>query len=320
MSRKIKTIHDNTTNYKTIKIDEADEILVKKPFVCMTCGKRFTKQRDNFPIGQSELYRGNNRYIPTCNNCLEKLYSQYENITRNPREAIRRICLHYDIYYSNTIADSVLSNISAGQSVVKKYISICNLHQYKGKTYDNSLAEDSSEIIKNEEDFNEAKSAGKFTITKSVLDRFGIGIGNEEDYRVMNDHYKKLKNSNPNCDSNQEIFILSLCKLQMLQNRALKNNDTKMYTETNKEYMNTFKQAGLKAATEDGVTDKDSFGAWLEIISHYTPEEYYKDKKLYKDFDGIGDFCKRHVFRPLKNLLCKTNERDKECFIGDEDE
>ena len=136
----------------------------------------------------------------------------------------------------------------------------------------------------------------------------------------MNDHYKKLKNSNPNCDSNQEIFILSLCKLQMLQNRALKNNDTKMYTETNKEYMNTFKQAGLKAATEDGITDKDSFGAWLEIISHYTPEEYYKDKKLYKDFDGIGDFCKRHVFRPLKNLLCKTNERDKECFIGDEDE
>jgi len=56
------------------------------------------------------------------------------------------------------------------------------------------------------------------------------------------------------------------------------------------------------------------------MISKYTPEEYYKDKKLYKDFDGIGEYFKRFVLRPLKNLQLGTTDRDKEFFVSDEEE
>ena len=38
-------------------------------------------------------------------------------------------------------------------------------------------------------------------------------------------------------------------------------------------------------------------------------------KTLYKDFDGIGDYFKRYVLRPLRNLQLGTTERDKE-FIA----
>ena len=56
------------------------------------------------------------------------------------------------------------------------------------------------------------------------------------------------------------------------------------------------------------------------MISKYTPEEYYKDKTLYKDFDGIGDYFKRFVLRPLRNLQLGTTDRDKEFFVSDEEE
>ena len=66
----------------------------------------------------------------------------------------------------------------------------------------------------------------------------------------------------------------------------------------------------------------ECLGVTLELISKYTPEEYYKDKSLYKDFDNVGDYFERFVKRPLKNLICKTSERDKEYCVkeGDIDE
>ena len=41
---------------------------------------------------------------------------------------------------------------------------------------------------------------------------------------------------------------------------------------------------------------------------------------LYKDFDGIGEYFKRFVLRPLKNLQLGTTDRDKEFFVSDEEE
>ena len=56
----------------------------------------------------------------------------------------------------------------------------------------------------------------------------------------------------------------------------------------------------------------------MERISQYTPEEYYKDKKLYKDFDGIGSYFERFVRRPIINLQFNRNERDYEFCVKDE--
>ena len=65
-------------------------------------------------------------------------------------------------------------------------------------------------------------------------------------------------------------------------------------------------------------------GVTLATIAQYTPEEYYKDKKLYKDFDGLGDYFDRFVKRPLKNLMTGSIERDSEYCVkeksGDADE
>ncbi len=58
----------------------------------------------------------------------------------------------------------------------------------------------------------------------------------------------------------------------------------------------------------------------MAAISQYTPEEYYSDKKLYKDFDGLGSYISRFITRPIKNLMLGGNERDDEYCVKDGDE
>ena len=57
----------------------------------------------------------------------------------------------------------------------------------------------------------------------------------------------------------------------------------------------------------------------IDTIERYTPAEFYKNQDLYKDFDGIGDYIKRFLLRPLKNLQFGSKEKDFEFYVKDEE-
>lgn len=40
-------------------------------FFCVTCHKKFTRQKDNFYPSQSQLWAGNNHFMPSCKSCVE---------------------------------------------------------------------------------------------------------------------------------------------------------------------------------------------------------------------------------------------------------
>ena len=60
-------------------------------------------------------------------------------------------------------------------------------------------------------------------------------------------------------------------------------------------------------------------GIGIEEIEKYTPAEYYKDKKLFKDTDEIGNYWERFIKRPLKNLILGSKVRDTEFYVKDEE-
>ena len=141
-----------------------------------------------------------------------------------------------------------------------------------------------------------------------------------DDYEVLENHYIMLKRNNPSANSNQEIFITSLCHLNMMMVKALKSADLDGYAKANDQYSKTFTKAGLKTVQEVDMSSDDCWGEWVRRIEEYTPAEYYKNKSLFKDFDGIGDYFKRFVLRPLKNLMHGTTDRDYEYCVKDGDE
>lgn len=318
--RVTKTAPSKNTEFQKIKYSKEDEPNFYK---CPCCATSYVKLDDNFPASQSELYAGWNYHLPICKRCLDRMFEHYTEVYGNDEDkAIRRICEKYDIYYCESLL-SASRKITKNRSRIHTYISKANLVQYKGKTYDTTLDEERNNTISSIEDYDEKKANGEVNTTKAALKRWGVGVFADTDYSILEEHYKMLKENNPNADNNQEIFIKSLCHLNLLMTKALKDNDLDGYTKANSEYAKTFKQAGLRTVEEKDSSSDECFGVTLATISQYTPEEFYKDKKLYEDYAEIGEYFDRHVCRPMKNIMTGSNERDKEFFVpedGDIDE
>lgn len=56
-------------------------------FFCVTCHKKFTRQKDNFYPSQSQLWAGNNHFMPSCKSCVDKLYDHYCKTLGNEEDA-----------------------------------------------------------------------------------------------------------------------------------------------------------------------------------------------------------------------------------------
>ena len=284
---------------------------------CDKC-KRVDSRPLYFYRSHSTLY-DNNGYLPVCKDCLAQLYNKYLLSFQDIHKAIKRICMAYDLYYSDVLVDSCLKGSRAATPPIGEYMKKLNMSQCKGKTFDNTidegfLFEGGSAMVPSDEEIKPVT-----TIPDTVKMRWGSGLS-DDDYKTLEEHYRYLKKANPDFDSNQEIFIMDLCQTKMQQTRAMMSGRTDDYIKLTESYRKTFAQAGLKTTPDVAESNNESWGTWINMISRYTPEEYYKDKTLYKDFDGIGEYFKRFVLRPLKNLQLGTTDRDEEFFVSDEEE
>ena len=106
----------------------------------------------------------------------------------------------------------------------------------------------------------------------------------------------------------------------MLMTKALKDGDSDKYVKLTDQYAKTFKQAGLRTVEEKDSSNDETFCMTLGFISDYTPEEFYKDKELYADWDNIGEYIDRHITRPMMNLENEQDIRDKEYFVPEVDD
>lgn len=307
-----------------IKIPRSNQMVDKK-YKCSCCGSSWDSPKSHFSKSASPLYQSNDGYINICNSCRDAYYYRLVDLYNgNEAHAIRHFCQQFDIIF-NEDALTASRQISADRSRISHYQAKKNLGQTAriGSTYIDGIKYDYQNKLDDVIESREQAKSDDSTITASAVDRWGVGF-TELDYKVMDDHYRMLKRQNPNCDANQEIFIKSLCSLSMLQAKALKDGDSDKYVKLTEQYSKTFTKAGLKTIQETDNSADECLGVTLATIAQYTPEEYYKDKKLYKDFDGLGDYFDRFVKRPLKNLMTGSIERDSEYCVkeksGDVDE
>jgi len=226
----------------------------------------------------------------------------------------------YDIYYDNTSFEACENDND--DVIVGNYIKKLNLSQHKGKTFNDSIEEGFSfGDIKAVENVSNCDNNPDPPPDPKLVAKWGIGFS-PSDYQELEAHYRMLKKNNPNSNNNQEIFIISLCHLYSLMMKSLKHNDLDGYAKANEQYSRTFTKAGFKTAQDIDMGSDDCWGEWVRRIEEYTPAEYYKNKELFKDFDNVGEYFKRFVLRPLRNLMHGTVDRDYEYCVkdGDEDE
>ena len=287
----------------------ANKIVRPDEAICGQCGKPL--QLEEFNKTYSSLYTTTNR-LPTCKKCLSKQFAEYLTIYRSMRKAIQRICIAYDLYYQDRLFERCQDK-SDESTILGNYLKALNMKQNIGKTFDNSLQEGFS--------FTDAKfvQGEESNISPNDVERWGGGLS-PDDYEVLNSHYSLLDKANPQRDSNMDIFIDDLCYTKMLQMKALREARVDDYNKLTESYRKSFQTAGLKT-TRETVSEEDKIvGVNIETIEKYTPAEYYKNKKLYNDHDGLSDYFERFLLRPLRNLQFGTKDRDYEFYVKDEED
>lgn len=262
--------------------------------------------------------------LPVCKACVNKIFKSFYEQYGDLKKAMQRICMVFDLYYTDKIFDSCTPN---ADTLMGNYTRMLNMNQYRGKSLDTSLDEGFAfggfvtSAPKKPKDTKVQKVAPPpepEEIPARDIEKWGEGF-DKVDYDVLNSHYKYLKGANPNVDSNQEIFINDLCFNKMLQTQALKERRIDDYNKLVDSYRRSFKEAGLKTVKETNFADDFVYGVNVETIEKYTPAEYYKNKRLYHDFDNIGEYIERFFLRPLKNLMFGSTDRDAEYYVKEED-
>lgn len=280
--------------------------------ICCQCGENLPPTQ--FFKSYSSLFAGLG-HLPICKSCLIREYKKYKiEYKGSDQRAMQRICMAFDIYFDPSLFDTCNGNDDTRLGIYMRKI---NLGQYKGRTFDTTMAEGFFFTGEKEKiDMVKKVESEETPIDPHLIQKWGEGLS-QIDYTILEEHYKYLKSANPNCDSNQEIFIIDLCYTKMQQMRAVRSNSVDDFNKLTESYRRTFTQAGLKTVQDANANSEDCWGVWQERIAQYTPEEYYKNKKLYRDFDGIGEYFERFVLRPLRNLMYGTQDRDPEFCVND---
>ncbi len=165
---------------------ETIQIPTKK---CLHCGMELEYKNFYQLHNFSNIYSGNDNYIPICKDCLKIIYEQLEiqyanqfsvlGMKSDEKEAqklaVRRLCMTFDIYYSNRLFDAALKQIERFPTIdmVTAYMKISNLKQSKGKSYDDTILEE-----------NLSQKLLKSAITDKIMERF-----NNADNELYQDIY-----------------------------------------------------------------------------------------------------------------------------------
>lgn len=278
-------------------------------YVCCECGRDLPLVK--FFKSTSMIFSGIG-HLPICKDCLEREFKKYKIEYKDPAKAMQRLCMMFDIYYDAALFNSCGSN---DEKVIGNYIRKTNLGQYKNRTFDTSI--DEGFLFFDSPDRVEVQDKSDGPPNPKLVEKWGGGLSNI-DYDELEKHYKYLKSANPNCDSNQEIFIVELCYTKMQQMKAVREGRVDDYKKLADSYRQSFSQAGLKTVRDNNLVESFTIGVNAERIEQTTPAEYYKNQTLFKDFDGLGEYFKRMITRPIKNIIFGTDERDTEYYVKDE--
>ena len=287
----------------------------KEKCKCFFCGREYVNT--NYYKSHSNFF-SNIGKVPYCKQCIENFYQQYYEIYVNEgcltpeKNAVKRLCAAFDIYYSDNVFNAAVSNAKKREiniSPMGAYMKMIQLSQYKGKSYDNTISEeDKEDFVANISD----NILDNIKIDESTINFFGVGF-KEEDYIFLKREYEDWTARHECKTKAQEEVFKDICFNRLQNLKALRlGEDTKDITASFQRMLDSGKLQP-KQNSGDTTADNQTFGTLIDKWENERPLPEI-DEEL-KDVDKIGwyidVFFKGHLSKMmgLKNGL--SNLYDK---------
>jgi hypothetical protein len=229
--------------------------------------------------------------IPYCKQCIEKFYQQYyeeyvnEGCLTPEKTAIKRVCMTFDIYYTDVVFNSAMNKIREGNiniSPMAQYMKVIQLAQYKDRSYDNTV------LNEMKEEFIAVVSDGVSVnrdVDQKTIDFFGSGF-TDEDYKFLQKEYDDWTARHECNTKAQEEVIKDICFNRLQNLKALrKGEDTKDITASFQKMLDAGKLQPKQNAG-DATADNQTFGTLIDKWENERPLPEI-DEEL-RDVDKIG--------------------------------
>lgn len=272
-----------------------------KFYQCTCCGKKYVRQKDNFFAGYSNLWAANDHYLPVCKHCIEKMFNQYAVALSNEDEAIRRICMKFDLYYSQSLLDST-SRHSPNVTRMTAWFKQLNMAQHHGKTFDDYLTESEGRIVYDPEDALETR--GK--VSQRMMEFWGPGF-NENDYVLLDREYKDWT-SHYECKSKvQEALFKDISMAQLVVTRAYRSGDVKELKAASDNLQSLLGSANIKPnqTNENALAENNTPGMLIEKWEKTRPIP--EPAPEWRDVDKIGHYIRVWVLSPILEMFKLKN-------------
>lgn len=285
---------------KSASAKRKSQQLPEASVVCLYCGK--TSKETKFYNSKNPKYQFFKK-LPWCFSCIKEKYDELYKRYEDSKRAIYEFCKYLDIPFSLSIYEMAKSRLEKeGVELFQGYITYYNSVGWKKsgicfedgeKPYENKNIESNE---KNED------------IPDEYVFKWGEGFTlSDYDYleAELAECEKTLK-----CDTWAENTLLrEICiKKLEIRNRRKDGSETKNALKELQELMRTCAIDPAKVDKNNSGKAADTFGEWIKDIEQNSPAEWFKDKEKYKDMDGLNDYLKKYVTRPIKNFI--TGSRD----------
>lgn len=262
----------------------------KEKFQCFYCEKEYVET--NYYKSHSDFFGGIGK-IPYCKQCIEKLYQYYyekytnEGCLTPERNAVKRLCMAFDIYYREDVFNSSMNKIKQGNiniSPMSQYMKTIQLQQYNRnkETYDNTISDE------DKDDFVASISnniSDSVEVDKNIMDFFGNGF-TEDDYKFLKREYDDWVARHECKTKAQEEVFKRLCFKQLeILKATRKGEDTKDLDATFQKLLETAKLQP-KQNSGDTTADNQTFGTLIDKWENTRPLPEI-DEEL-KDVDKIA--------------------------------
>lgn len=277
----------------------------KLNYCTMQLANKCVNKNGMLPI--SEFYTSTSHFYANgkfniCKSCLkEYVYESNGDINVNKLKNIFRI---YDIPFFVKEWESAVGDKSETIGVYLKNIYLNHKNQ---SWLDGDIQEN---------DFVKTNELG--VMDEELIARWGEGWSMSELQWLERDYTEWL--THHDCD---KLSIQKLVQMICIKELEIRNarQSGKPTDKLEKSLMEIMNNSNLTPRNMSAVNETDSskiFGVWLKDIEQNRPAEYFKDKSIYEDYDGIKDYFDRFVLRPMKNLLTGSRDFDKEFMIENE--
>jgi len=290
---------------RTSAKEEKTKIYCRKCMRSLSEGK-FYKAADHF--------LDSNGHMSICSECIADMYHNFYSTDTDISRTIYRMCKILNIQYNEGAVDSAKRHVATMEGNGKTVSNPFGIYKTKLlKSQKTSLTNrDMAEDFTFEEITPEVREKlqpnGK---TEAELMYFWGGNPNliPDDYVFLERELSEYQMSNV-CDTKQQLLLFkNVCikTLEIRKARVKGQSDSSLLTDLTK----LMKMAGIDPSntkTANSGKHLETWGVFAKMVETEDPADHYKDRDLYKDWFGIGDYYNMNIGRSIKNWI--TGSRD----------